>query len=103
MAEGVGLPGSERHPVIGILGEELVPLVETLLVEEPRLLDDEPRKLRFVHGAMNLRQARNWLRIEISLVPLHVRSASTSSSALKFRCRLTHSLPSAARPSCAER
>ena len=41
------------------------------------------------------------LRIEISLVPLQV--ISPCSPGRKLRCRLTHSLPSAARPSCAER
>src|SRR5205085_8249627 len=92
-----------RHPVIGVLGEKLVPLVEALLVEEPRLEAHEARQLgvgRRAHAsAMNSRQARNWLRMEISLVPLAVTSGASISPGSKLRCRFTQSLPCAASPS----
>src|SRR5687767_10681963 len=114
VGEGIALARRQGHPVVGVIGEKLVPLIEALLIEKPRLLIYEADDVRLEgvrgrlfspvphgHGAMNSRQARNWLRIEISLVPLQV--ISPSSPGWKLRCRLTHSLPSAASPSCAER
>src|SRR6185503_2063857 len=103
MLERILLPGRERHPVIRVVGEKLVPLVEALLVQQARFAQHEADELSFIHGAMNSRQARNWLRIETSLVPLQVNSAASSSAGSKLRCRLTHSCPCAAKPSCAER
>jgi hypothetical protein len=43
-------------------------------------------------------QARYWLRIEISLVPVAVTSAWPTSAGSKSRSRLTHGLPLACRP-----
>jgi len=67
-----------------------------MLHEAHQVGDGRPR----AHSAvMNSRQARNWLRIEMSLVPLAVSSAAPASAGSKLRCRLTHSFPCAARPS----
>src|SRR5436190_24325421 len=96
-----------RHPVIGVVGEELIPLLEALLIEQPRLVlheahdvgDGGTRAHSEPEGDMNSRQARNWLRIEMSLVPFAVSSVAAVSAGSKLRCRLTHSLPCAARPS----
>src|SRR5258706_2560578 len=99
MVERIGLVRRRRHPVVAVLGEELVPLVEALLVEQPGLSNHELDGVG--HGVMNSAQARNWLRMEISLVPFAV--ISPFSSGEKFRCKLTHSWPAAASPSCMDR
>src|SRR5882672_472717 len=88
VVERIGLVRRRRHPVVAVLGEELVPLVEALLVQQARLANDELD--RIAHGAMNSAQARNWLRMEISLVPFAV--ISPLSLAEKFRCKSTQSL-----------
>src|SRR4029077_5173762 len=72
MVISVRLASGERHPVVGIVGEELVPLLEPLLVDEPRLVVHELRQRREIRstahgrvsGAMNCCQARYWPRIE---------------------------------------
>src|SRR5215510_934308 len=74
VVERVGLVRRRRHPIVAVLGEELIPLVEALLVEQARLAEHELDGI--AHGAMNSAQARNWLRIEISLVPFAVLSSS---------------------------
>src|SRR5690349_9681342 len=78
MVISVRLVAGERHPVVRIIGKELVPLLEALIVDEPRLFVYELRQrgeIRSdahgcVSGAMNCRQARYWPRIETSLRPL---------------------------------
>src|ERR1044071_2645779 len=89
VVERIGLVGRRRHPVVAVLGEELVPLVEALLVQQARFPDHELDGIG--HGAMNSAQARNWLRMEISLVPLAVTSFPVSETS-KFLCRSTQSL-----------
>src|ERR1051326_1984835 len=99
VVERVGLVRRGGHPAVAVLREELVTLAEALLVQQARLADHELD--RVVHGVMNSAQARNWLRMEISLVPLAV--ISPVSSAERFRCRSTHSFACAANPSWIER
>src|ERR1041385_8482079 len=99
VVQRIGLARRSRHPVVPVLGEDLVPLVEALLVEQARLPDHELHGVG--HGVMNSAHARNWLRMEISLVPLAVTSPFSPGE--KFLCRSTHSLAWAASPSWIER
>ena len=79
----IRLTARERHPVAGVVGEELVPLLEALLVYEPRLVVDELLELGSHRGCgthdaalagmssvMNRAHARYWPRIDTSLNPL---------------------------------
>src|SRR6218665_1326893 len=73
----VGLRRAEqRHPVVAVGGEQGEPFVEPALVEQRRLVGDEIA--RIVHGPASVpatidwAQARNWLRISSSFVPLVV-------------------------------
>src|SRR5260221_5923902 len=99
VVERIGLVRRRRHPVVAVLGEQLVPLVEALLVEQPGLSNHELDGVG--HGVMNSAQARNWLRMEMSLVPLAV--ISPDSPGVKFRCKCTQSFACAASPSWMER
>ena len=76
----IGLAPFERHPVKAVLGEQVEPFLEALLVDQPRLANDEIDQLlvggrghgsyRHIDIVMNFDQARNWLRICHSVVPL---------------------------------
>ena len=76
----IGLAPFQRHPVDAVLGEQVEPFVEPVLVDQPRLADDEVDQVLVgrrghVHSGhidivMNFDQARNWLRICHSVVPL---------------------------------
>ncbi|CAM2160860.1 hypothetical protein PT2222_90078 [Paraburkholderia tropica] len=100
--EAVVLAVRKRYPVEAVVGEQRVPGVELLVVDEARLAIDEVGErvaqggivgvghcavpvscwcCCWVCGAICRAQARNWLRIEISLVPFTVRSAACASSA----------------------
>ncbi len=108
MVDAVFLVGRERHPVEAIVGEERIPFLVALGVEQSRLLDDEVdeglmgdrshRVVPHIVIVMYLAQARYWLRIGISLVPTVVTSFWPISAGSKLRCRLTHSLPLARSP-----
>ena len=108
VVESFGLVRNERDPVDRVVGEERVPLVVALLVEQARLADDEADQLglgRIVGDGghhivivMYRDHARYWLRIEISLVPIAVTSGAPSSAGAWLRCRLTHGLPPACSP-----
>jgi hypothetical protein len=37
----IGLPPFERHPVKAVLGEQIEPFLETMLVDQPGFADDE--------------------------------------------------------------
>src|SRR4051794_12805135 len=101
VGEGIGLGRAlQRHPVVAVLGEQGQPVVEAAGVEQRGLGGDEVFRRRHAAAAMYFAQARNWLRISSSLVPLVVMVDCCSSDGSKLRCRLTHSLPSARRPCC---
>ena len=42
LVQGVGLLGPRRRPVVAVLDEERHPLLEAALVEQARLVDQEP-------------------------------------------------------------
>ena len=74
----IGLAPFDGHPVVAVLGEEVEPVVEALLVEQARLAQHEIDQLlvggrsghrRHRPMVMNFVQARNWLRICHSDVP----------------------------------
>ena len=75
----IGLAPLQRHPVDAVLGEQIEPFVEPVLVDQPRLADDEIDQLlvgrrghcrAHIDIVMYFDQARNWLRICHSVVPL---------------------------------
>ena len=76
----IGLAPFERHPVEAVLGEQVEPFLEAVLIDQPGLADDEIDQLlvgrrihdraRHIAMVMNFDQARNWLRICHSVVPL---------------------------------
>ena len=47
---GIGLAPFDRHPVVTILGEQVEPVVELLLVEQARLVHDEVDELLVGHS-----------------------------------------------------
>src|SRR5260221_9227170 len=72
----IGLAGRRRHPVMAVVGKQRIPLVEALLVQQASLLHYESDEVLVGHAAvMSSRHARNWLRIDKSLVPLATISA----------------------------
>ena len=76
----IGLAPFQRHPVDAVLGEQIEPFLEAVLVDQPRLANDEIDQFlvgrrvlmaaRHIDIVMNFDQARNWLRICHSVVPL---------------------------------
>src|SRR5690606_515108 len=109
MQARVGLAVLQRHPVVAVFGEQLEPGLEALLVEHARLGIAEIDELLVGDGAhagsfccmsavMKWAQARYWLRICHSLVPLvtsFLRSASVGSYR---RATFTQSRPRECRP-----
>src|SRR5688572_15753202 len=69
-----------RHPVVTVVGKQLVPFVEAFFVQQARFPDHESDEILVGHPAvMSSRQARNWLRMARSLVPLATFSRSSRS------------------------
>src|SRR5215831_17406916 len=85
----IGLAPLQRHPIDAVIGEQIEPFVQPMLVDQPRLVDDKIDKLlisRCLHGSplhidnvMNFDHARNWLRICHSVVPFDTAVASCRS------------------------
>src|SRR4029077_16189354 len=107
----VGLAPFQRHPVVAVVGEQIEPFLEAVLVDQPRLVEDEAdeilvgrhahRRVRHIDNIMNLDQARNWLRICHSEVPLISAVSWSASAGSQRRWMLTHGLASTWRPSWA--
>jgi hypothetical protein len=65
----IGLAPFQRHPVVAVVGEQIEPFLEAVLVDQPRLVHDEADQVlvgRRVHRqstvidmVMNFDQARN--------------------------------------------
>jgi len=75
------LAARQRHPIAAVVGEQCIPLVKALFVDEPRLVVHEfGERLvivcdlhhAFASAAIAATHARNCPRMETSLVPLCV-------------------------------
>src|ERR1700733_9838488 len=69
----ISLPTFQGHPVAAVLGEQIQPFIELLLVQQPCFAVDETYGVvttdHVASPAIYRAHARNWLRICCSVVP----------------------------------